>query len=109
MTAAERMAAQAAAAQQEPAAIDSYITATEEQTKGKKKLVSFYCDPAVYEQLQQLARYRAVNSGTKNERGQGIGAGTLINEAATEYVKNHEFLVRVFAALPQHKFSQSMY
>lgn len=87
--AAERMAAQAAAAQQEPAAIDSYITAPEEQEKPRKKLVSFYCDQTVYEQLQQLARYRAVNSGTKNERGQGIGAGTLINEAATEYAKNH--------------------
>lgn len=94
-TAAELMAQQAEAAQQEPqAAIDSYITQggttdPDEALKGKKKLRSFYCDEYVYAKLSKLARYRAVNSGQKNERGQGIGAGTLINESAAEYLERH--------------------
>lgn len=114
---AELMAQQAAAAQQEPEVIDTYITHPEkpkpqkpeqkqendeEKNEGKKKgkkktstgkgktLRSFYCDDIVYEKLQKLARYRAVNSGDTNGQGQGIGAGTLINEAAAQYVKQHE-------------------
>lgn len=70
----------------------------EEQETGKKKkkptkngmvLKSFYCDEAIFNQLAELAEYRSILRGKKNSRGQNIGAGTLINEAATEYLKRH--------------------
>lgn len=99
-SAAELMAQQAAAAQQEPApAINSYTEATEEQASEKKKLVSFYCNEAVYEQLADLARFRALMSGKKNSRGQNIGAGTLINQAAAEYVIAHADELKRWKAL----------
>lgn len=97
---AELMAQQAAAAQQEPApAINTYMETTEEQASEKKKLVSFYCNEAIYEQLATLARYRSLMSGIKNSRGQNIGAGTLINQAATEYVEAHADELRKWKAL----------
>lgn len=71
---------------------------TEEQETGKKKkkatkngmvLKSFYCSETVFDQLSELAGYRGIIKGEKNSRGQNIGAGTLINEAATEYLERH--------------------
>lgn len=94
-TAAELMAQQAEAAQQEAATmeaatpIDTHIAATEEQAEGKKVLKSFYCTESVFNQLAELAGYRSIGAGVKNRRGQNIGAGTLINEAATEYLERH--------------------
>ena len=70
----------------------------EEQETGKKKkkatkngmvLKSFYCSETVFDQLSELAGYRSIIKGKKNNRGQNIGAGTLINEAATEYLEKH--------------------
>lgn len=94
-TAAELMAQQAEAVQQEAAtmeaatAIESHVTASEEQAEGKKVLKSFYCTESVFNQLAELAGYRSIGAGVKNKRGQNIGAGTLINEAATEYLERH--------------------
>lgn len=94
-TAAELMAQQAEAAQQEAeqmeaaTPIDTHIAATEEQAEGKKVLKSFYCTESVFNQLAELAGYRSIGAGVKNRRGQNIGAGTLINEAATEYLERH--------------------
>ena len=94
-TAAELMAQQAEAAQQEAATmeaatpIDTHIAATEEQAEGKKVLKSFYCTESVFKQLAELAQYRSIGLGKKNSRNQPIGAGTLINEAATEYLERH--------------------
>lgn len=94
-TAAELMAQQAEAAQMEAATmeaaspIDTHIEVTEEQAEGKKVLKSFYCNESVFNQLAELAGYRSIAGGAKNSRGQNIGAGTLINEAATEYLERH--------------------
>ena len=71
---------------------------TKEQETGKKKkkatkngmvLKSFYCSETVFDQLSELAGYRSIIEGKKNGRGQNIGAGTLINKAATEYLERH--------------------
>ena len=94
-TAAELMTQQAEAAQMEAATIetaspiDTHIAVTEEQAEGKKVLKSFYCTEHVFNQLAELAGYRSIGAGAKNRRGQNIGAGTLINEAATEYLERH--------------------
>lgn len=94
-TTAELMAQQAEAAQQEAVTmeaatpIDTHIAATEEQANQKKKLKSIWISESVYEQLLELAGYRSIGAGVKNRRGQNIGAGTLINEAATEYLERH--------------------
>lgn len=127
-TAAELMAQQAAAAQQE-APVVSWLPPKDEapepaptseptanivtgeaaskdkqkpegQEAGRKKkkatkngmiLKSFYCSETVFDQLSELAEYRSILKvkGGKNNRGQNIGAGTLINEAATEYLEKH--------------------
>lgn len=69
-----------------------------DKTKGKKKptkngmvLKSFYCNESVFNQLAELAEYRSILKvkGGKNNRGQNIGAGTLLNKAATEYLERH--------------------
>lgn len=94
-TTAELMAQQAEAAQQEAATmeaaspIDTHIAATEEQAKNKKKLKSFYCTETVFDQLAELAQYRSIGLGKKNSRNQPIGAGTLIDIAAAEYLERH--------------------
>lgn len=94
-TAAELMAQQAEAVQQEvvqqeaATPIDTHIAATEEQAKAKKKLKSFYCTETVFDQLAELAQYRSIGLGKKNSRNQPIGAGTLIDEAASEYLAKH--------------------
>ena len=54
----------------------------------KKKLRSFYCSESTFEALSDLARFRSM-MGEKNSKGQAIGAGTLIDEAAAEYVERH--------------------
>lgn len=58
-------------------------------TKNGMVLKSFYCNESVFDQLAELAGYRSIARGVKNGRGQNIGAGTLINEAATEYLERH--------------------
>ena len=55
----------------------------------EKRLVSFYCNESDYQQIEKLARHRAVMGGERNKKGQAVGAGTIINEAVHEYVKNH--------------------
>lgn len=89
----EQEAASPASVDNEP---EKKNTDPEEQTKGKKKptkngmvLKSFYCNESVFNQLAELAGYRSIIKGKKNSRGQNIGAGTLINKAATEYLERH--------------------
>ena len=59
-------------------------------TKGGKILVSCYINESDYEQLEKLARNRAIVAGEKNTRGQGIGASTIVCEAVAEYVQAHK-------------------
>ena len=56
---------------------------------GPKKLKSYYANLAVFDALQELARYRSRYTGEKNGRGQDIGAGSLIDIAAAEYLKRN--------------------
>lgn len=93
-TAAELMAQQAEAAQQQAEQeaanpIGTHIEATEEQAESKKVLKSFYCTESVFNQLAELAGYMSIGAGVKNRRGQNIGAGTLIDIAAREYLERH--------------------
>ena len=86
----------AAKAQERDSEIGSFINQTPpepEPEKPKKKktkvLKSAYMTAAVYDALSELAMFRAFYNGERNARNQPTGAGTLINEAATEYLKQH--------------------
>lgn len=57
---------------------------------GKKKLHSVYISRDVFDGLSELARYRSAVLGAKNGRGQNIGAGTIIDEAARMYFDAHK-------------------
>lgn len=52
-----------------------------------KKMYSAYIDADALSVLEELARYRGMFLGMKNNRGQAVGAGTLINEAVVKYVE----------------------
>jgi len=54
-----------------------------------KELHSAYINADAYSVLEELARYRSMFLGSKNTRGQPIGAGTLINEAVIMYAEAH--------------------
>lgn len=83
---------EAEAAAQNPAATLS--TVPEEEQAKKKTLVSVYIDPALYEDIRDLADYRAAK-GEKNHRGQPCSTAALINEAISEYIeRNRETLER---------------
>ena len=58
--------------------------------RGKKKLYSVYISCDVLDGLSELARYRSAFLGVKNGRGQSVGAGTLIDEAARMYFDAHK-------------------
>ena len=89
----------AAKAQERDSAIGTFITPPapapappqepKEPKKKNKVLKSAYMTAAVYDALSELAMYRAFYKGERNARNQPTGAGTLINEAATEYLKQH--------------------
>ena len=57
--------------------------------KKRKHLRSAYLDDEVYEQLAELAEYRSFFKKERNARNQPVGYGTLLNEAATEYLERH--------------------
>ena len=86
----------AAKAQERDSEIGSFInqttTAPEPEKPKKKKtkvLKSAYMTAAVYDALSELAMFRAFYNGERNARNQPTGAGTLINVAACEYLKQH--------------------
>lgn len=57
--------------------------------KKRKHLRSAYLDDEVYEQLAELAEYRSFFKKERNSRNQPVGYGTLLNEAAVEFLERH--------------------
>lgn len=56
----------------------------------KKKLFAVYISRDVLDGLSELAKYRSAVCGAKNGRGQSVGTGTLIDEAARMYFNAHK-------------------
>lgn len=81
----EEQLANAETVAQSPVA--SYLT-TEEETRSRRRMISFYVAPELYQKIQSLADYRAA-LGQKNQKGQPFSAAALMNEALEEYIERN--------------------
>ena len=70
-------------------AAESFIEVSEEEAKQKKRPVSFFVGPALYDDAQQLAQFRAAQ-GQRNEQGQPYSVGALLNDALKEYLDRNK-------------------
>ena len=64
-------------------AAESFIEVPEEEAKQKKRPVSFFVGPALYDDAQQLAQFRAA-------QGQPYSVGALLNDALKEYLDRNK-------------------
>jgi len=65
--------------------LDSFSSDSEDDRKAGRKMISAWVDAAVWDDICQLARYRAAK-GIKNHLGQGMSAGRLLEAALIAYV-----------------------
>lgn len=63
-------------------------TEKKEQGEPAKRAVSFFVDPALYEDARQLAQFRAAQ-GKRNDQGQPYSIGALLNEALKAYLDSN--------------------
>lgn len=101
MSSSKDLRAKAAASKPKSAAEGMIKTkAGEEEEKPNKTAISLFIEPELYESVKALASYRAAQ-GERNKQGQPMSAGSVINEAISEYVQARKCELETWRVLMQ--------